>query len=528
MKPMRLCCALLTLFSPLIAFSQSPISGDAYVSNASASIASSNNGTSPALVVQASSGYSYIRFDLSKALPLSSQTYPIQSNMVVKATVKLYLTAVTAGGTVDALEVAGPWCERTGESSCPSTGGITYNTRPVDGIQIAGSSSVTGVPSIPISTTIVANSYTTGQYVTLDVTQAVKDWIDYANGAGGHPNYGIVLKPSSGSSVSATFESKESTTTSHDASLHIVLSGPQGIQGSIGATGAVGPVGPAGPQPTVATNGGLLITGTNANGTEILTLDSAIAATQVGGNTFSGANTFTGANLFRNKVDMSGATSTLPLRAVSAQPNGNCATANEMQLWTGGASGRQIYICRQTDPSNPQSLAWSNANDDSALSSSVAVETARAQGAESTLATSVATETTRAKSAESSETTRATGAEATLTSNLGAETARAQGAESTLTTNLGTEVARAKGAESGLASNIGSESLRAQGVESAISTNVTQNTGNIATLTTGLTTESARATAVEATKADLQAPVQAVDAQPTGVCTKANNMALWA
>jgi hypothetical protein len=499
MKPMRLCCALLTLFSPLLAFAQSPISDDAYVSNASGSVASSNNGTSPALVVQASSGYSYIRFDLSKVLPLTSQTYPIQSNMVAKATMKLYLTAVTAGGTVDALEVAGPWCERTGESSCPSTGGITYTTRPVDGIQIAGSSSATGVPSIPISTTVVANNYTTGQYVTLDVTQAVKDWIDYANGTGGHPNYGIVLKPSSGSSVSATFESKESTTTGHDASLHIVLSGPQGIQGPVGTTGAVGPIGPAGPQPTITTNGGLLITGTNANGTENLTLDSTVAATQAGSNTFSGANTFTGADLFKNKVDMSGATGTLPLQAVSAQPNGNCATANAMQLWTGGASGQQIYVCRQTNPGNPQSLAWSNANDDSALSSSVAAETVRAEGAESTLTTSVAVETTRA-----------TGAETTLTSNLNAESSRAQGAEATLTNNLATETTRATGAETGLSANLAAESA-ARSLADAV-------------LGTSISSEASRATAAESTLTSNVSTLQSnVTTLNNTVATKAAN-----
>src|SRR5438045_1925508 len=195
------------------AFGQgTPIVGDAYVSNASSSTASANNGTSPSLVVQgplATGGYAFIQFDLNKVLPANFNGQPITSSMVAKATLKVHATAVTAGGTFDVFEVNGAWCEKTG-GACAA--GITYNNRPTTGMLVA---SATNIPATGA-----------GQYYVIDVTQAVKDWLDYQNGTGGHQNFGLVLQASSGSSISVTLESKESTTTSHNAEVSVVLSGP--------------------------------------------------------------------------------------------------------------------------------------------------------------------------------------------------------------------------------------------------------------------------------------------------------------
>ena len=72
------------------------------------------------------------------------------------------------------------------------------------------------------SGTPVQCATTTSKYVIVDVTNIVKDWLNFQNGVGGaHANNGIAFKPSSGSSISVTFESKESTTTSHDTDLEV-------------------------------------------------------------------------------------------------------------------------------------------------------------------------------------------------------------------------------------------------------------------------------------------------------------------
>src|SRR4029077_17097846 len=73
------------------------------------------------------------------------------------------------------------------------------------------------------------------QYVEVDITAAVKDWLDNLNCASGPKNHGIAIKPSNGSSISATFSSKEDTTYSHDPELTIVWQPSAGqIVGQIG------------------------------------------------------------------------------------------------------------------------------------------------------------------------------------------------------------------------------------------------------------------------------------------------------
>src|SRR5262249_26503596 len=84
-------------------------------------------------------------------------------------------------------------------------------------------------------------------FIDVDVTQAVQAWLTSPNPA---PNYGIALVPSTGSSISVSFDSKENTSTSHDPELMVsmISGGPQGPAGPAGPAGAIGPQGPAGPQ----------------------------------------------------------------------------------------------------------------------------------------------------------------------------------------------------------------------------------------------------------------------------------------
>src|SRR5438132_1877137 len=272
--------ALLLFVIPATSLGQAPITDDAFVSSATPT---SNNGTSPSLVVQAPGGKSFIRFYLSR-IPTGAVTSPVTSSMVAKATVKLYVTAVTATGSFDVYRVAATWSEKT----------ITYNTAPPLGPQLA-----TG---IAVSTAT--------KYVIVDITQVVKDWLDCLNNncSIGQPNNGIVLQPTTGSSISVTFESKESTTTSHDPELNVVLTGPVGPQGPQGIQGVVGPQGPVGPAPVAGT--GITVT-PGQNNTATVALDQTYAngiyAQKSGNNTFSGTNTFNGI------TDLSHASATLPV-----------------------------------------------------------------------------------------------------------------------------------------------------------------------------------------------------------------------
>ncbi len=201
---------LILAFIPC-AWAQLSVSDDTYVSGATPTTA---NGSSTSLVVQggAKPSYTYIRFDLTS---LSGVT----SSQVQKATLRLYVSAVAAGGGFDVVEVTSPtnWAEAT----------LTYNT--------TGASAPTGTVLnglTPISVPYPAGKY---EYILVDVTPAVQYWID-------HPtlNNGLALKPHD-TSISVAFSSKEDTTYSHDPEL-IVVWGTSFSQ----ITGLIGPsqVGP--------------------------------------------------------------------------------------------------------------------------------------------------------------------------------------------------------------------------------------------------------------------------------------------
>lgn len=212
-----LCCLIFTLTMLTISASaQITPSDDAYVFSAAPS---ANYGAGTALSLQSPSASAFIRFDLS-SIP-SGYT----SANVAKATLKLYAGAVTTSGSFNVDYVVAPWSEKT----------VTYNLQPAIGTTIAG-----GVPL----TTAGKNSF-----IVIDITSAVGAWLN-----GTQSNYGFALVANS--PLSASFNSKESTTTSHSPELDIVFNGngaqgpagPQGPQGVQGPQGPQGPFGPAGPQ----------------------------------------------------------------------------------------------------------------------------------------------------------------------------------------------------------------------------------------------------------------------------------------
>jgi hypothetical protein len=204
-----------------------PLSGDSYVIGGS----SANYGAARVLAVGGSAS-SLLRFDLSP-LPAGTTTANI-----AKATLVLFLRTGGGTGTVDFGVPVSGWSES----------GVNGNNAP------AGAPFATGV-NVP------ANN---NSYFYVDVTSAVQGWL--AN------NNGLIVTPSNGSSVNATFDSREATGTSHQAQLLVTLTGAgatgatgntgatgpagaTGVTGASGATGAAGPAGATGPRGSTGATG---------------------------------------------------------------------------------------------------------------------------------------------------------------------------------------------------------------------------------------------------------------------------------
>src|SRR5439155_2494801 len=220
MKVRALCLMSLLVVVSQFAAAQIPATDDGYTASSSPS---SNYGTGSQLNVIGPGVNSYIRFDLT-ALPAG-----LTSSNVSKATLRLNINGVTTSGTFDVYLVISSWTE----------GALTFSKAPTLGTKVASAI------MIPTSKR---------NFIDVDVTPAVQSWLSSPTPA---PNYGIALVPSSGSSISVSFDSKENTSTSHDPELYVALvsagsQGPQGIQGiqgpqgQTGATGTTGATGAAG------------------------------------------------------------------------------------------------------------------------------------------------------------------------------------------------------------------------------------------------------------------------------------------
>jgi hypothetical protein len=186
---------------PVAAFAQTvPLTQDSWVIPGT----SANFGNTTTLSVGgANSTSALVQFDLT-ALPAGTT-----ANNVSKAVLTLFVNKVNAAGTVNISVANGTWTEL----------GVTGNNTPA-----AGTSVASGV-SVSIS----------GAYLYVDATAAVQSCLN------GTTNSGFLISPNDGI-VTISFDSKESTTTSHPATLNITLS----AAGTTGATGAMGPFGPTG------------------------------------------------------------------------------------------------------------------------------------------------------------------------------------------------------------------------------------------------------------------------------------------
>ena len=205
-----------------VAHAQITPSGDAYTTTASPT---KNFGTSTLLDVESASQNTYIQFDLS-SLP-SGYT----GANISKATLKLYVNAVTTAGSFNVDFVDGTWSEKT----------ITADLSPALGTTIVSTVSLT-----------TANVH---DYVIIDITSALTAWLD-----GTQTNDGIALVGNS--PLNASFDSKENTATSHPPELDIVFAGGGTITG-------------------VTTAKGSGLTGGGTTGTLNLALTNACSANQV-------------------------------------------------------------------------------------------------------------------------------------------------------------------------------------------------------------------------------------------------------
>ncbi len=166
------------------AFGQITPSADSYTNTVDPT---TNYGAKTLLDVDAATQATYIQFNLA-SIP---STYT--SADITQATLKLYVNTVSTAGSFNVDYVNGTWAEST----------ITSSLAPALGTTIAA--------SVPITTA------DKNQFILIDVTPAVQAWLS------GTTNDGIALVANG--TFNATFDSKESTTTSHAPELDIVFGG---------------------------------------------------------------------------------------------------------------------------------------------------------------------------------------------------------------------------------------------------------------------------------------------------------------
>jgi hypothetical protein len=199
---------------PVAAIAQNvPLTQDSYVIPGNAT----NYGSATTMNVGGpNAAQALAQFDLS-ALPGGTT-----SAQIAKATLTLFLNKVGAAGTVNISVANGFWTESG-----------------VNG---------TNAPAVAAAVASGVSASAASQYITVDATAAVQAWLT------GATNSGFIITPNDGL-VNVAFDTKESATTSHPATLTIVLasSGATGATGATGPAGTTGATGPTGAGTTGAT-----------------------------------------------------------------------------------------------------------------------------------------------------------------------------------------------------------------------------------------------------------------------------------
>src|SRR5262249_20020336 len=164
---------------------QATLTDDAYTS-AKAGKTNRNFGGDETLILTATSERGFVKFKLTPNLPTGTV-----GSFVGKATLKLFVVNVNTPGTLEIRPVLAAWSEDA----------ITDSSAPPLGAAIA---------TVNITTDLAT------KWVTVDLTQSVKDWLDLVA-----PNNGIALVATGGADL--TLNSKENSSTSHEPRLEIVL-----------------------------------------------------------------------------------------------------------------------------------------------------------------------------------------------------------------------------------------------------------------------------------------------------------------
>jgi hypothetical protein len=193
--------------------------GDTYTNSAAAT---TNYGAQKTLDVDAAKEITYIQFNLA-SVPTGAS--------ISQATLKLYVNTVATAGAFEVYAVNGPWTESA----------LTYDLAPALGSVIDS--------NVPITTA------DKNQYILIPMTSTVQGWVTTPS-----TNNGIALVAVG--SFNATFDSKETTTTSHPPELDVVFAGDGTITG-------------------VTTASGSGLTGGGTSGTLNLSLTNTCAASQI-------------------------------------------------------------------------------------------------------------------------------------------------------------------------------------------------------------------------------------------------------
>ncbi|MGB8979384.1 MAG: DNRLRE domain-containing protein, partial [Terriglobales bacterium] len=276
------------------------------------SAATTNYGANVLLDVDGAKEITYIQFNLA-SIPSGAS--------VSQATLKLYVNAVTTAGSFNVDYVNGTWEEST----------LDANNAPPLGASIASSVSITTADK--------------NQYILINVTSALQAWLN-----GGETNDGLALVANG--SFNASFDSKESKTTSHPPELDVVFAGSGGGITGIDTASGSGLIGGG-------TSGTLNLSLTNTcatsqvlqwNGTSWLcasvgtgTITGVIAGTDLTGGGTSGnvtlnlntsatnalyaqlaaANTFSGVQTINNTTFITGANSSGVLEVTNTLSSGS-------------------------------------------------------------------------------------------------------------------------------------------------------------------------------------------------------------
>ncbi len=184
-------------------FGQAVLVSDAHTS---ATSVNGNFGTNPTLTVSANNT-AYVRFEIAHALATGAK-----ADDVAKATVKFYVSKVATAGKLDVFPILDNWDEKT----------ITANNAP---------------PLGPLAlTTQQIGKDAQGNYILIDITDMVKQWLGDGTGQDATPNFGFALAPhpvggDTSQLADVNLDSKENSQTSHDGLLSVQLeSGQTGLQ----------------------------------------------------------------------------------------------------------------------------------------------------------------------------------------------------------------------------------------------------------------------------------------------------------